>query len=146
VSIRRTAQEFGRVLTDWAAIADMQGLRAQPGPATPLGDAAGPGGWDKTAREFERVLTDWAAIADINVKDGADGKLQAEQAGLPEASSAVAEHQGMATEPDYARRQKLQLMSRIVSLSEAHDWRGLKALEGEALVLASHLRGLWSRV
>ena len=94
---------------------------------------------------FVPTLTDWAATADIQVKDGADAKLQAEQAGLPAASSAVAKQQGMAAEPDDARHQKLQLMSRIVSLSEAHDWRGLKLLEGEALVMASHLRGLGFR-
>jgi hypothetical protein len=116
------------------------------GPATPRRDAGGCPGWDKTAREFERVLTDWAATADIQVKDGAYAKLQAEQAGLPAASSAVAKQQDLAAEPDDARRQKLQLMSRIVSLSEAHDWRGLKSLEGEALVMASHLRGLGFRV
>ena len=102
----------------------------------PRGGAAA---WDNTARQFEKALSDWAATADVK---GSDGRRQAtpqaeHPAGAPAAPGAV----GMAAQPDEEVK-KLELMSRIVSLSQAQDWDGLHALEREALVLASQLRGL----
>ncbi len=100
-------------------------------------------GWDNTARQFEKALSDWAATADGNVKadDHRAAPRALPQAEHPAGTQAAPAAVGMAAEPDEEGR-KLELMSRIVSLSQAQDWPGLQALEREALVLASQLRGV----
>ena len=99
----------------------------------------GAAAWDNTARQFEKALSDWAATA-----DRADDQRAADRAppeAEPAAGAPAAPGAGVIAAESDEEGGKLELMSRIVSLSQAQDWAGLQALEREAFVLASQLRG-----